>query len=304
ADALILEVGLGGRLDATNVIETSQVGVITPVSMDHMEFLGDSVPKIAAEKAGIARSGVPLVCHQTDPEAAKTIEAFARRVGAHPIMSGPHFSAEQVGTDILYKDGKGTLTLPMPALPGAFQSANAALAVAALRHQTHWSVPDSAFSAGLRWATWPARLQQLSSGTLVDMLPDGSALWLDGGHNQAAGMQVATFLKSVKEEHTGPVHVVLGMLSNKALSDYLRPFKGLLDGLWALPIPGHEHHDPAAIAAFGQELGVPGRMSADVGSALVQIAEETETGAAPQIFVLGSLYLAGDVLARNGTPPE
>lgn len=305
ADALILEVGLGGRLDATNVIKTAGVSVITPVSLDHQEFLGDSVHDIAGEKAGIARKDVPLVTHQVDEVAIKRIERDAREVGAHPIISGQHFSADPQPVGIDYKDAKGPLALPLPKLPGAFQVWNAVLAAAAMRHQRVWSVPDSAIAAGIRWAQWPARLQRLDTGALPSLLPSGSQLWLDGGHNPAAGAQVARFIKDLTAQENRPVHIVLGMLSNKDLEGYLAPFKGAIDGIWGIEVAGHGHHPPASIAAFGQDLGVPGRLGGeDILSALKQIAALTDGGAAPIVFVLGSLYLAGEVLQRNGTLPD
>ncbi|MEO0412796.1 MAG: folylpolyglutamate synthase/dihydrofolate synthase family protein [Pseudomonadota bacterium] len=305
ADALILEVGLGGRLDATNVIDRPAVSVITPVSVDHVEFLGDTVSQIAGEKAGIARKDTPLVSHQTHEDAAKKIDVAARKKGAHPVASGNHFTADITVDGIDYKDAKGALTLPLPSLPGGFQAWNAILATAALRHQTVWSVPEASLSAGVRWASWPARLQLLSTGKLLRLLPKESQLWLDGGHNAAAGAQVANFVKSLKAKRDAPVHVVLGMLSNKDLASYLSPFGGLLDSLWGLPIDGHDHHAPASIAAFGQELGIPGRLGGpDVISALKHITAVSDDGPPPYVFVLGSLYMAGEVLRLNETLPD
>lgn len=305
ADALILEVGLGGRLDATNVIDRAAVSVITPVSVDHVEFLGDTVSQIAGEKAGIARKDTALVSHQTHEDAAKKIDTIARKKGAHPIASGNHFTAEITADGIDYKDAKGEVDLPLPSLPGGFQAWNAILAAAALRHQSVWHVPEASLSAGIRWASWPARLQRLSTGKLLRLLPNDSQLWLDGGHNAAAGAQVAGFIKSLKAKHDAPVHVVLAMLSNKDLASYLSPFGGLLDGLWGLPIDGHDHHAPASIAAFGQELGIPGRLGGPgVASALKHITAVSEETEPPYVFLLGSLYMAGDVLRLNGTLPE
>lgn len=303
ADALLLEVGLGGRFDATNVIPRSKVGVITPVSFDHMEFLGSSLVKIAGEKAGIARRDVPLVVNQPDGDVMKAIERHARKAGAHPVFSGEHYSMQLREDGFRYKDARGELDLPLPTMPGEFQCENAALAVAALRHQTLWSVSDAAFTAGVRWAHWPARLQRLTGGKLSKMLPESSGLWLDGGHNPAAGAQVAKFIKEYVPPDV-PVHLVLGMLENKELASFLAPFKGLLSGIWALPIEGHAHHDPSSIAAFGQELGVAGHVAgASIEQALRRVAAACADGPAPKVFIVGSLYLAGDVLSANDTPP-
>lgn len=303
ADVLLLEVGLGGRFDATNVIPRSHVGVITPVSFDHMEFLGSDLLKIAGEKAGIARRDVPLVVNQPDSDVMKAIERRARKAGAHPVLSGEHYSIQLHAGGFAYKDARGTLDLPLPTMPGEFQCENAALAVAALRHQTLWDISDAAFTAGVRWANWPARLQRLTGGKLSKILPEASGLWLDGGHNPAAGAQVAKFMKEYVAADV-PVHLVIGMLENKDLASFLAPFKGLLSGIWALPIEGHAHHAPSSIAAFGQELGVPGHVAgASIEQALTRIARSCAAGPAPKVFVVGSLYLAGTVLAANETPP-
>lgn len=303
ADVLLLEVGLGGRFDATNIIARSDVGVVTPVSFDHMEFLGTDLLKIAGEKAGIARRDVPLIINQPDKDVRKAIERDARKVGAHPIIAGHHYSFTAYDQGFEYKDARGTLTLPAPAMLGEFQCDNAALAVAALRHQSVWDVPAAAYTAGIRWAQWPARLQRLDGGKLAAMLPKGSKLWLDGGHNPAAGAQVGKFIKERVPPET-PVHLIVGMLENKDLAGYLAAFKGLLAGLWALPIEGHGHHAPAALAAFGQELGTSGHIAGpDVTHALGRIAQQAGEAQPPQVFIVGSLYLAGSVLALNETPP-
>lgn len=303
ADALLLEVGLGGRFDATNVIPRSHVGVVTPVSFDHMEFLGSNLLKIAREKAGIARRDAPLVVNQPDGDVLKSIEAHARKAGAHPVLSGQHYSLTLKPKGFDYKDARGALDLPLPTMPGEFQCENAALAVAALRHQSTWEISDAAYTAGVRWAQWPARLQRLTGGKLAQDLPDGSGLWLDGGHNPAAGAQVAKFIKEYVPSGI-PIHLVVAMLKNKDVSGFLSPFKGLLSGLWTLPIEGHDHHEPSALAAFGQELGAPGHMAGStIEQALRRIKQQVGDGPAPKVFIVGSLYLAGDVLDANDTPP-
>lgn len=303
ADVLLLEVGLGGRFDATNVIPRSLVGVITPVSFDHTEFLGSNLLKIAREKAGIARREVPLVVNQPDSDVLKSVEGHARKAGAHPVLSGEHYTLTLKPDGFAYKDARGDLDLPLPTMPGEFQCENAALAVAALRHQSLWDISDAAYTAGVRWAQWPARLQRLTNGKLAQNLPEGSGLWLDGGHNPAAGAQVAKFIKEYVPDGV-PVHLVVGMLKNKDVSGFLSPFKGLLEGLWTLPIEGHVHHAPSTLAAFGQELGAPGHIAgSDVEQALRRIKQHVGNGTAPKVFIVGSLYLAGDVLSANETPP-
>jgi len=304
ADVLLLEVGLGGRFDATNVIARSHIGVITPVSFDHMEFLGSNLRKIAGEKAGIARPDVPLIVNQPDEDVLETIGMHARKVGAYPIFSGEHYDIQVYGERFIYKDARGSLTLPIPAMPGEFQCENAGLAVAALRHQKFWEISEAAITAGVRWAAWPARLQRITTGALRKPLVKESELWLDGGHNPAAGAQIAKFIKEYVSPDT-PVHVVLGMLENKDLASFLSPFIGLLTGLWGMPIEGHISHPPSSIAAFGQDLGAAGHVAgSDILNTLERIVQQNETEHPPHIFILGSLYLAGTVLELNGTPPN
>lgn len=304
ADVLLLEVGLGGRFDATNIIPRSDVGVITPVSFDHMEFLGSNLRTIAGEKAGIARRGVPLVVNQPDDDVLDTIEKHARATGAHPIICGKHYNIDLGDKTFTYKDARGALILPIPTMPGEFQCENAGLAVAALRHQTQWEISEAAITAGVRWAAWPARLQRIGAGALREALGPETALWLDGGHNPAAGAQIAKFIKEYVPSDA-PVHVILGMLDNKDLASYLAPFTGLLTGLWGMPVKGHNHHPPSSIAAFGQELGAAGHVAGlDLGETLARIARHNGGDQGLHIFILGSLYLAGTALKANGTPPD
>ncbi|WP_066795348.1 bifunctional folylpolyglutamate synthase/dihydrofolate synthase [Sphingomonas soli] len=299
ADACIVEVGLGGRLDATNVIQRPAVTGIAQLGVDHQSFLGDTAEAIAAEKAGIAKPDVPLVTMAYPDPIALTVAAIAATGGAPVQAAGDAWHWQVQGDRLLYSDGAGTVETPLPALAGPHQPANLALAIALLRHQHALAIPDSAFAAGARNARWPARMQRLSEGPLLDLLPPASTLWLDGGHNEAAAAAVSATVAQVAEGR--PLHLIIGMLSNKDARGLLAPFAPLATSLHAVPVPGHEHHAPAALAGIARDLGITDTsMAPDVPSALRNIAAQ---GGAPAVLVLGSLYLAGKVLETNGELP-
>lgn len=295
ADALILEVGLGGRLDATNVVARPAVTGIAQLGIDHQAFLGDTLEKIAAEKAGIAKPGVPLVTMRYPPHIAEIVAA----AGAPVFAQGTAWDFEVRGDRLHYSDARGAVETALPALAGPHQPANLSLAVAMLRHQQALAVSDEALGAAPGNARWPARMQQLGDGPLLRRLPMGSELWLDGGHNEGAAAAVSATLAQVAQGR--PVQLVLGMLANKDAQGLLAPFAKLATGLHAVPVPGHEHHMPARLAEVARMLGVPHASAApDVPGALTAIARE---GGAPVVLVLGSLYLAGTVLEANGEVP-
>ncbi|WP_137863615.1 MULTISPECIES: folylpolyglutamate synthase/dihydrofolate synthase family protein [unclassified Sphingomonas] len=292
ADALILEVGLGGRLDATNVVARPAVTGIAQLGIDHQAFLGDTLEKIAAEKAGIAKPGVPLVTMRYAPQIAEIVAA----AGAPVFAQGTAWDFELRGDRLHYGDARGAVETPLPALAGPHQPANLALAIAMLRHQRVLAVPAEALAAAPRNARWPARMQKLSDGPLRRLLPADSELWLDGGHNEAAAAAVSATLAQVARGR--PVRLVLGMLANKDVQGLLAPFAPLASGLHAVPVPGHEHHAPARLAEVARTLGIPhAAIAPDVPGALAAIAR---AGGAPVVLVLGSLYLAGTVLEANG----
>ncbi|MBB4838860.1 dihydrofolate synthase/folylpolyglutamate synthase [Sphingomonas kyeonggiensis] len=296
ADALILEVGLGGRLDATNVIDQPAVTGIAQLGIDHQFFLGDTLEKIAAEKAGIAKPGVPLVTMRYAPHIAEIVAA----AGAPVFAQGTAWDFETRDDRLVYRDTRGEVETPLPAMAGPHQPANLSLAIAMLRHQQALDVPDAAFAATASGTRWPARMQKLGDGPLLHLLPPGSELWLDGGHNEAAAAAVSATLAQVAQGR--PVQLVLGMLANKDAQGLLAPFAKLASGLHAVPVPGHEHHAPARLAEVAQALGIPhASVAPDVPRALTAIARE---GGAPLVLVLGSLYLAGTVLAANEELPS
>ncbi len=302
ADACVMEVGLGGRLDATNVIPRALVTGIAQLGLDHQAWLGEKIEQVAAEKAGIARAGVPLLTHLYPSRAADAVGKAAAEAGALWLPRGGKWDALATGGRLAYRDSEGELDLPLPRLPGSHQAANAGLAVAMLRHQDALTVPPSALKAMMGWAEWPARLQLLGPGPLHDLLPQGSRLWLDGAHNPAAARAVAAFLDG--QSFAGhQVHLVAGILANKDAYGVLRPFAGSQVMIHPVPVPGHDHHAPEALAAQARKLGLSARPADNVEEALASIARLAEPGQPPAVLIMGSLYLAGTVLKANEQLP-
>ncbi len=303
ADVLLLEVGLGGRLDATNVVERPRVCVITPVSLDHAEYLGDNLASIAAEKAGIIKRSVPLVVAPQPPEALAVIERRAATLRAPLHVAGQHWHAHEERGRLVYQDDDGLLDLPAPRLKGRHQFDNAGLAVAALRAARE-EIPDAAYEAGLLRADWPGRLQLLTQGKLAATVPAGSELWLDGGHNPDGARAVAAALCELEERVSRPLVLVVGMLSTKDCGGFLRHFAGIARWLLAVPIQRQEKSlPPEAIVAAATAVGIPAQASDDLWAALAAI-NRLGLSAPPRILITGSLYLAGEALACNGTPPS
>ncbi|HUJ38091.1 MAG TPA: folylpolyglutamate synthase/dihydrofolate synthase family protein [Hyphomicrobium sp.] len=309
ADVLLLEVGLGGRLDATNVIDSPALSVITPISMDHAEKLGATLAKIAYEKAGILRRGVPAVVAQQEPEAEDVIRAEAMKRGAPLVIWGEQFDAyEQRGRLVVQSEAQ-LLDLPLPVLIGRHQIVNAGTAVAAaieLRARLpDLALDETAIETGLTTARWPARMQRLDSGPLPSLLKPGSELWLDGGHNPAAGRALAQTLADLEERSPKPVHLIVGMMGLKDSTGFLAPFRGLARHVVTVPIPGaHEApHAPEALAETARKVGLEAEWTTDVESALKR-CEKLEPGG-KRILICGSLYLAGRVLAlQEGVEPQ
>ncbi len=297
ADACVIEVGLGGRLDATNVVERPLVTGIAHLGLDHEAFLGDDLAGIAAEKAGIAKTGRPLVTQEYPPELGEAIAAVAKARGAEWIARGRDWAGAAYRDLLHYRDSDRRYRFPLPRLMGEHQADNALLAIAMLSHQSALDIPESALKAGIGWADWPARLQRLESGPLLDLLPPESALWLDGGHNLLAADALASFF--AREPR---LHLVLGMLSNKDARGFLARFAGQVANAYFLPVQGHDHHAPDDLVAIARSHGIDGQAAPDAASALRAIAE-AEAGPAT-VLVTGSLYLAGEVLKANDWEPE
>jgi dihydrofolate synthase/folylpolyglutamate synthase len=301
ADACVIEVGLGGRLDATNAIERPLICGIAQLGLDHQQFLGDRIEDIAAEKAGIAKAGAPLVTLHYPARVAAPIEQAVRAAGSVWLAADRDWSIDGARGRLAYRDSAGELDLPLARLPGAHQADNAGLAIAMLRHQQALAVPPVALRAAMGWAEWPARLQRIERGPLPALLADGSELWLDGGHNPAAARVIAEFFR-LRVAPGRRFHILLGMLENKDLEAFLEPFAGSGAVIHPLPVAGHACHSPAAIAAAANRAGLAARAGGSIEAALAAVAAEQDDPA-PVILVGGSLYLAGTLLAANGTLP-
>jgi len=291
ADWTLLEVGLGGRLDATNVVEAPRLCIITPVSMDHESFLGDTVAKIAGEKAGIIKRGVPVIVGPQTEEGLAVIEDRAARLGAPVLAFGQHWNVWEERGRLIYQDENGLLDLPLPNLPGPHQVQNAGAAITALRALGR---DGAACEAAVTRAFWPARMQRLRHGPLVDLAP-GVELWLDGGHNPAGGEAVAATLSRMPAR---PTHLICGMLNTKDVAGYMRPLAGQVARLHAVSIPGEKNTLPAeATRDAALSVGIPAEAAPSVAGALAAIAAADPEA---RVLICGSLYLAGSILRENG----
>jgi dihydrofolate synthase / folylpolyglutamate synthase len=304
ADVVLLEVGLGGRLDATNVIDAPLATLISPVSTDHTEFLGDTLTAIAGEKAAIIKRNVPVVCAEQSPEAMAMIEQQAKRLQAPLYAAGQQWHVNVERGRLVYQDDRGLMDLAAPRLFGRHQFDNAGLAIATLRAQSAFRVNAAAFEAGILSAEWPARMQRLAAGTLVELAPPGREIWLDGGHNAEGGRVVAAALGDLEERVSRPLVVIVGMMGNKAADAFLANFAGLTRHIVAVQIPDREGAMPPdtladAARALGMRVEIAGSVEAAL-RALSRLAYEVP----PRILITGSLYLAGHVLSANGTPPR
>jgi dihydrofolate synthase/folylpolyglutamate synthase len=291
ADFTLLEVGLGGRLDATNVVEQPRLTVITPVSIDHQQYLGETLAEIAGEKAGILKRGVPCIVARQEDGAMEVIENIAARLSAPLIAHGQHWHVGREHGRLVFQDETGLLDLPPPILAGPHQFDNAGTALAALRYL---GVDAAACEAAVTDAQWPARMQRLSHGPLVD-LAGGAPIWLDGGHNPAAGAAVAATLATMP----GPkLHVICGMLNTKDVAGFLRPIAPHTARLYAVDIPGETNTLPAETTrAAAEQCGISASTASTVAQAVRDIVA---TDAEARILICGSLYLAGRILTDNG----
>ncbi len=291
ADLALVETGLGGRFDATNVLDDPVLSIITPVSRDHTRFLGETIAAIAFEKAGILKPGVTAVIGEQTEEAAAVIAARAAEVGAPLRRHG----REWCHSATTYSDGTLALDLPAPGLFGPHQRANAALSAAAVRALPAPKIAVEAIAEGIAAARWPGRLQHLPEGSLPRKAGPRHELWLDGGHNGAAGAALAEVARGWGDR---PLHIVMGHLANRPPAEFLIPLARHARSLRAVPIPGAaECHSPDTLVAAGSALGVPASAHADVAEAVTAIAREDPTPS--RILICGSLYLVGSVLARN-----
>lgn len=303
ADVLLMEVGLGGRLDATNVIDNPLATIITRVSVDHTDFLGDSLEKIAAEKAGILKRGVPAVIASQHRAVLAVIERQAAKLGAPLKIAGEDWTATEERGRLVYQDETGLLDLPPPKLYGRHQFENAGLAITALRTTNQFGIPPAAYDGGMVKADWPARLHRLAHGPLVDRAPAGSELWLDGGHNPDGGRAIAAALADLEERVSRPLVLIVGMLASKDCDGFLGNFAGLARRMIAVPVPGVEKGLSAeAVAVTARAIGISATSRDNLTEAL-EAARKLDLDPPPRILITGSLYLAGEVLRENGTLP-
>jgi len=308
ADATVLEVGLGGTYDATNVVPNPVMTVIQPVGLDHREFLGDDLAGIAREKAGIIKTGVPLVVGPQSEITRQVILNQADRMGVPVFAFGQDFASRQEHGRMVYEDEVGLLDLPLPRLTGRHQIENAGVAIAALRHAARNGKPlgwgqEAAVERGLSTVEWPGRLQRLHKGPLVEAAPKGAEVWLDGGHNPHGAEAVSRAMADMEEHGERPLYLICGMLANKDALGYLRAFDGLARHVVTVAIPGEASSLGAgALYDIARRAGIDSAPAEDLDDAMLQVMAWTRLDAQdmpPRILICGSLYLAGKVLAEN-----
>ncbi|WP_438751144.1 bifunctional folylpolyglutamate synthase/dihydrofolate synthase [Pararhizobium sp. O133] len=306
ADVAIIEVGLGGRFDATNVIKTPAVSVIMPISLDHQAYLGDRVELIAAEKAGIMKHGCPVVIgHQEEDAARDVLISIAERLACPLTIYGQDFMAHEEFGRLVYQDEFGLADLPLPRLPGRHQYGNAAAAIRAVK-AAGFDLTDGAIETGLVNVEWPGRLQRLTEGKLATLGPKGAEIWVDGGHNPGAGQVIAETMANLEERDPRPLILIIGMINTKDPIGYFNAFKGLAEQVFTVPIRASDAGiDAVALADDAASAGFETAAVSTVAEALGMIAEIfVNEPVPPRILIGGSLYLVGDVLADNGTPPK
>ena len=306
ADAAVVEVGLGGRFDATNVIEHPAVSVIMPISLDHEAYLGDRVELIAAEKAGIIKPGRPVVIGAQEYDAARDVLVdTAERLGSPVHVYGEDFLAYEENGRLIFQDETGLLDVSLPRLAGRHQFANAAAAIAAVR-AAGFDIGHRAVDRAMGAVDWPGRMQRLPVGWLQDLAPEGAEIWIDGGHNPGAGSAIAEALAEQEERFPRPLFLISGMINTKDQAGYFRAFQGMARHVFTVPVEHSEAGVPAAeLSARALEAGLSAEPVSSVANALMLLRETwDEEEAPPRILICGSLYLIGEVLAENGTPPR
>ncbi|WP_028740149.1 bifunctional folylpolyglutamate synthase/dihydrofolate synthase [Rhizobium mongolense] len=306
ADAAIIEVGLGGRFDATNVIADPAVSVIMPISLDHQPYLGDRVELIAAEKAGIMKPGHAVVIgHQEYDAVLDVLMSTAERLHCPTAVFGQDYMAHEEYGRLVYQDEFGLADLPLPRLPGRHQYANAAAAIRAVK-AAGFVVTEAMMEKAMNSVEWPGRLQRLTEGRLIAHAPAGAEIWVDGGHNPGAGEVIAEAMANFEEKQPRPLYLITGMINTKDPVGYFRAFVGLAEKVFCVPIRGSDAMiDPVILSNSAYDAGLVAEPKSTVGEALDAIKEILDPQApAPRILIGGSLYLVGDVLVDNETPPK
>ncbi|NTE87537.1 bifunctional folylpolyglutamate synthase/dihydrofolate synthase [Agrobacterium rubi] len=306
ADAAIIEVGLGGRFDATNVIASPAVSVIMPISLDHQAYLGDSVELIAAEKAGIMKAGSPIVIgHQEYDAALDVLVHTAERLKCPTAVYGQDYSAHEEFGRMVYQDEFSLVDAPLPRLPGRHQLANAAAAIRAVK-AAGFEVTDKMIETAMASVEWPGRLQRINTGKLVEMAPLGSEIWIDGGHNPGAGEVIAEAMAGFEEKQARPLFLISGMINTKDQVGYFKAFADIAQYVFTVPIQGTDAGiDPVVLAHAVFDAGLVAAPTSSIEEALEELKKRIVPGKpAPRILIGGSLYLAGNALALNGTVPK
>lgn len=299
ADYQLLEVGLGGRLDATNVLDRTRLGVITSIDVDHQQFLGEAIEQIAVEKAGIFRENVPCIVAPQQDEVAERLQQRANATGTPLLIGNRDWQAYEQHGRLIFQDGGGLLDLPLPRLSGRHQIENAGVAIAAIKALADARIDETDIERGLSEVQWPGRLERLGPGVLKDAAPDGADVWIDGGHNAEAGRVLAAAMADLEERAPRPLILICAMLNSKTPADFLKPFAGLTQMVLTTTIPGEENAiapDDLRDAALG--VGLEARSVAGLDAALAACTTRADQ-ARPRILICGSLYLMGEVLARN-----
>jgi dihydrofolate synthase/folylpolyglutamate synthase len=300
ADLLLLETGLGGRLDATNVVEKPIATSITPISIDHVSFLGHTLTAIAGEKAGILKPGVPCIVGRQGAEALKVIEARAEEIGVPPHVFGRDFDVYEQHRRLIFQTASRLLDLPLPRLNGRHQIDNAGAAIATASVAFGDALTIEALEQGLTHAEWPARLERLGDGALYQYVGEGTEIWLDGGHNAAGGQAIAHALAEFEERVPRAVHLIWGMMETKDAHAFIAPFKGLVERVYTVPIPEEANAFSAeALAEIAASEGFDGTPTSGVALALMQ--SRAALGRPGRVLICGSLYLAGHVLKLHGS---
>ena len=303
ADFALVEVGLGGRFDATNVIENPLATAITAIGLDHEAWLGDTVEKIAFEKAGIIKPGRPVIVSPQVDGVREVIEEFARRRRSPAFFAGQDFAFHEQAGRFVYQDETGLLDLAMPRMRGRHQLANAATAIALLRF-SGLDLPEEAYEKGMETVRWAGRLERLRPGALLDIAPAGAEVWIDGGHNPSAGEALSAELAAMEEKAPMPLFLVVGMLTTKEPSGFFRHFAGLAERVFTVPVESDSGFAPGDLAQLAGECGLEAHACLSVADALAAPGGLLEDGEQARILICGSLYLVGAVLRDNGTPPD
>ncbi|WP_077105012.1 folylpolyglutamate synthase/dihydrofolate synthase family protein [Agrobacterium sp. DSM 25558] len=306
ADAAIIEVGLGGRFDATNVITNPAVSIIMPISLDHQAYLGDSVELIAAEKAGIMKAGSPVVIgHQEYDAALDVLVQTAERLKCPTAVYGQDYSAHEEFGRMVYQDEFSLVDAPLPRLPGRHQLANAAAAIRAVK-AAGFEVTERMIETAMASVEWPGRLQRIKTGRIVDLAPPGSEIWIDGGHNPGAGEVISEAMAGFEEKQARPLFLIAGMINTKDQVGYFKAFADIAQYVFTVPIHGTDAAiDPVVLAHAVFDAGLVAAPTSSIEEALEELTKRLVPGKpAPRILIGGSLYLAGNALALNGTVPN